>query len=374
MTQRLQAEPGDIVKWDEQGNVPAEAHVYDEDSIHAINAALAARRPLLVRGEPGTGKSQLARAAACSLRRPLLSKVIDHRTTAQDLRWTFDAVARLGKAQLLGALGQIQGSGGRPPEDMLADELDERSFLQPGPLWWALDWESAKRQANWAAITKREKREASGEQPEELVLFEPEPLGGWEKKAGAEEPVRLKGRNPGTVVLIDEIDKADSDVPNGLLECLGQRTFTPPGYTRELCCTVRSFPLVIITTNEERALPDPFLRRCLVLHLELPDDRDELIELLMKRGRAHFDEEHAPDKTLEAAADLLFQDRGIARSQGLSAPGQAEYLDLVRAVVAHSFEGELDPQDQEELIRKQKEILGLISKFALKKHPRIASS
>ena len=85
---RLQAPPG----------LPELVHVFDEDSIQAVNAALAARRPLLVRGEPGIGKSQLARAAAKALGRVYVPFVVDARIESRDLLWHFDAVARLAEA------------------------------------------------------------------------------------------------------------------------------------------------------------------------------------------------------------------------------------------------------------------------------------
>src|SRR4030095_7052907 len=96
----------------------------------------------------------------------------------------------------------------------------------------------------------------------------------------------------GTVLLIDEIDKADSAIPNALLDALGERSFEVPE-----CGSVTraegAEPLVIITTNEERSLPDAFLRRCFVLHLELPDDPDgvdtaHVRKALITRGEAHF--------------------------------------------------------------------------------------
>jgi hypothetical protein len=80
-------------------------HLFEPRDIDAVNASLAAGRPLLVRGEPGAGKSQLARAAAQGLGRAFVSKVIDARTEARDLLWTFDAVRRLADAQVLGAGG-----------------------------------------------------------------------------------------------------------------------------------------------------------------------------------------------------------------------------------------------------------------------------
>lgn len=101
-------------------------HLFDQPSADALLAALAAGRPLLVQGEPGAGKSQLARAAAAVLGRAFIAYVVHARSEAQDLLWEFDAVARLGEAQVLGAL----------PSSLSAEQrLDPRRFLTPGPLW-----------------------------------------------------------------------------------------------------------------------------------------------------------------------------------------------------------------------------------------------
>jgi MoxR-like ATPase len=262
-------------------------HVFDEDSIHAINAALAAERPLLVRGEPGTGKSQLARAAAHQLERRFLVKTIDARTEARDLHWTFDAVARLAKAQLLAALSSKLG-----PEEV-ESSLREELFVRPGVLWDAFDGLGAKLFPNDNDERRREEPELSP-----------------------------------AVLLIDEIDKADSSVPNGLLEALGQGWFEGPGRRK-----VRAHgdpALVIITTNEERALPNAFLRRCLALKLAWPEVEQDLVDRLLPRGQAHF-----PDldvTLLEEAALLVAEDRRRLRDRQLYAPGGAEYLDLLRAV------------------------------------------
>src|SRR5208337_5088308 len=91
----------------------------------------------------------------------------------------------------------------------------------------------------------------------------------------------------GCVVLIDEIDKADTDVPKGLLEALGSGEFTPLGSSKPIKVAGEP-PLVIITTNEERVLPNAFLRRCLVLELKLPGDDSRLIAHLIKRAGVHF--------------------------------------------------------------------------------------
>ena len=284
-------------------------HQFDPESALAIRAALAARWPLLVRGEPGVGKTQLAAAAAHVLKRPLVSKVVDARTESRDLLWEFDAIMRLADAQIAAFL---------PPKDC-ADESDEGTpqasrgealrnrlavgnYVRPGPLWWAFDWEDACERANRTHTP-----------------FPP-----------CASPA--DSRN-GCVVLIDEIDKAESDVPNGLLEALGSGRFTPFGQTEPV--EVRGEPpLVVITTNEERVLPNAFLRRCLVLELKLPRDESELVEHLIRRAEVHFPTRTESSKTLfRQAAELLVVDRRTAQTRNLMPlPGQAEYLDLLRAV------------------------------------------
>src|SRR5215831_19488070 len=99
----LKCNPDQAILLPAAGGLPDSVHVIDEDSILAINAALATGRPLLVRGEPGTGKSQLARAAAQALGRAFVSHAVDARTETRDLLWTVDAVARLAEAQVMGA-------------------------------------------------------------------------------------------------------------------------------------------------------------------------------------------------------------------------------------------------------------------------------
>ncbi len=312
------------------GALPSTVHVFSQTSIDALDAALAANRPLLIRGEPGTGKSQLARAAAVALNRALITTVIDARTEARDLLWSFDAVARLAEAQVQGALDVKD-------EAKVREQLKETRFLAPGPLWWAFHWNSAKTQA---------------------------------KEVGAPAPVEPKDWQPdqGTVLLIDEIDKADTAVPNGLLEALGAGRFTGPGGV-EVAQDAESLarPLVILTTNEDRALPDAFLRRCLVLQLKWPEEEseaDEFIRLLMQRGEAHFPE-LSPEIRREAAEQLL-QDRKVIRNRGLFPPGGAEYLDLLRALDTLTRDREMPLEQREEL---QKEWLIKIRDFALRKHP-----
>lgn len=276
-----------------RGSWPAAMHVFDEASVHALMAAEAAERPLLVRGEPGTGKSQLARAAAEATQRLFLSAVVNARTECQDLQWQFDAVARLGEAQALAHCN--------------ADEIPRRinplRFLSPGPLWWVFDWASAQEQYKLC---------------DHRLELAPTPPNDWQPSQGS-------------VLLIDEIDKADTDLPNGLLETLGNGDFA----VSYLGASVRQSqdnppPLVIVTTNEERELPAAFLRRCLVLPLSLPEADDALLDFLCRRGAVHF--EKSTEAVRRKAGELLLEDRKAANAQGLPAPGQAEYLDLLRAV------------------------------------------
>lgn len=328
MTDTLSHRPDDCMQLPCPIEGPEQVHCFSEDEINAVNAALAARRPLLVRGEPGVGKTQLAKAVALDLKRLYVEQVIDIRTESRDLLWHFDAVGRLADAQLRGALGgkaqAKAGARGEEASSELQRELAIDRYLHPRALWWAFDWDGAKARA------------------ETLQLPIPELLPGCDAANGA-------------VVLIDEIDKAESDVPNGLLEALGAGAFTPQGMTEPV--TIRGpAPLVIITTNEERTLPEAFLRRCLVLLLALTDDEAKLKDHLTQRGRAHFP--NVSDDVLAAAAEQLIADRKEAKAQNLRPlPGQAEYLDLVRAL------GELGKNAKQQL-----DLLETLRPFILKKH------
>ena len=326
-----------VVSIRSDGVLPESVHVFDEDSALAVNTALAARRPLLVRGEPGTGKTQLARAAAARLERRFWCKTIDSRTEARDLCYAFDAVERLAEAQVQGALA---GAAEKIDATSVRRALDPRNFLTPGVLWWAFDPESATEQA---------------ERVVNLTALEAET-----KRSSSRTPQRDDVADDAThsaVVLLDEIDKADSSVPNGLLEALGAGTFEVPGLAHRVALTSNQTPLVVVTTNEERALPDAFLRRCVVLHLALPTDRARLVEFLVERGRAHFGD-HVGDDVIERCAELVADDREVIRARGLTPPGQAEHLDLLRAVVA---------QRDDDTARL--ELLERIGRFALRKHP-----
>ena len=304
------------------GSWPSSHHLFDEKSHYALRAALAARRPLLVRGEPGTGKSQLARAAAYHLGRLFVSEVVHARSESQDLLWYFDAVGRLGEAQAMAAEGGAEDAKAR---------LNPCRYLSPGALWWVFDWASALAQYHQCRHPQRRPQEPEGWQPVQ-----------------------------GSVLLIDEIDKADSDLPNGLLETLGNGAFTVPYLDRAVGLAKNiDAPLVIVTTNEERELPAAFVRRCLVLQLSVPKEEQALIDWLMKRGEIHFPQ--CREKVRREAARQLWEDRREALRQGMSPPGQAEYLDILRALQELA-------QDEDEQIR----MLDKIGEFSLKKYSQEA--
>lgn len=300
----------------------ATQHRFEARDLYAVEAALASGRPLLVRGEPGTGKSQLARAVASALKWEFRWRVVDAHTEIADLFFTFDAVERLARAQVAGAL---EVGRGIVNEAALKDMLAVDKFVRPELLWWALDWKSAHAQQELC--------------PQRCVGTRAR------KVAPVEAPA-------GCVVLIDEIDKADPSVPNGLLEALGQGTFLVPG-GRSIALKHSGATLIVITTNEERELPSAFVRRCMVLQIQLPEK--DLRTWLMARGRTHFG---LPEKLLGDAADLVIRDRAKARELGLVPPGQAEYLDLLRAV-----------SSARRSAKAREEMLAQIAEFALKKHP-----
>lgn len=272
-----------------------EAHRFEEDDILAVNAALGARRPLLLRGEPGSGKTHLAIAIAVKAEAMFVGETVDALTSPQDLRWREDAVARLAEAQM-------SGLGAAKPDEMqrIRERLNRANFVAPGPLWWGFEWETAKTRA------------AGNIPPQPVSSIKPDPKNG-------------------VVVLIDEIDKAPPDVPDALLEALGSRKFSPPGHGT---VEAAEWPLVIVTTNNQRTLPDAFVRRCVVHDIKLPSSRSELRTWLISRGEAHFGKDKSLATLYEGAADLLIADRSHALSEGWNPiPGQAEYLDLLRAAL-----------------------------------------
>ena len=295
-------------------------HLFDKDDLLAVWAAYQAGRPLLLRGKPGTGKSQFAKAIAQLLDWAFVSEVLHGSTQLDDLHWHYDAISRLGEAQ---SLAYIQGSQDEQAskENIVQEKLDHKHFIRPGAFWWAFDWPSAKKCFLNDAIAR------------ELMPKCPKK---WDEK------------KQGVVLLIDEIDKAEPDLPNGLLQTLGDLEFNVP-YIHKNIKAGDIKPLIIITTNEERELPTALVRRCYThtLKMEQGDDKENW---LVARGKLHFKNKISPESYAEAAKQL-WQDRN---SEMRYPPGLAEYLDLLRALATLSFED-------------QKEQLELISQFVYKK-------
>ena len=308
--------PNETISFAASGSWPESKYLLDEKSAYALEMALATQRPLLVKGEPGMGKSFLARAAAAKLNRQFIAEVININTEGQDLLWRYDPVARLNDA--------YAGFKG--------DKLNPKNYLNPGVLWWAFNWGKAQDQYKVC----RHK------------VYRPQTVNDHEQVNG-------------TVLLIDEIDKAEPSLPNSLLEVLGNRGFEVPLLETSIRHAENAAPLVIITTNDERELPPAFMRRCLVLHLTVADNDYE--DWLLDRANVHYSDSQCSDSIKHLAARQLIQDRETATRQGLIKPGLAEYLDLLQALnemISDDFKGEARTEQQTQLLKS-------IAEFVLQK-------
>jgi MoxR-like ATPase len=234
-----------------------ENYVATEDLMMAVNAAVTLQRPLLVKGEPGTGKTQLAREIASALKRPFIDWAIKSTTKAQHGLYEYDAVSRLRDSQL--------GD---------AKVKDIRNYILKGKLWEAFE---------------------SDQQP---------------------------------VLLIDEIDKADIEFPNDLLRELDQMEF----YVHETHETIkaRQRPIILITSNNEKELPDAFLRRCFFHYIRFPD-QDTMARIV----DVHFPK--LKQNLLKEAMEVFF---GLRDLPGLKKkPSTSELLDWLKLLMAE----DLDP-------------------------------
>jgi len=229
-----------------------ESYVATEDLMVAVNAAVTLERPLLVKGEPGTGKTVLAHEVAAALKMPLLTWHVKSTTKAQHGLYEYDAVSRLRDSQL--------GD---------AKVKDIANYIKPGKLWQAFT--AGTRQA----------------------------------------------------LLIDEIDKADIEFPNDLLLELDRMEF----FVHETGETVKAQhrPVVIITSNNEKELPDAFLRRCFFHYIRFPDR-----ETMERIVAVHF-----PDVKKQLVREALNVFFDIREVPGLKKrPSTSELLDWIKLLMA----------------------------------------
>jgi MoxR-like ATPase len=276
----------------ERGN--GQVYVWDEKTVFAVQVAQTTHRPLLLRGPAGSGKSSLAPFVANVLQVPFYSFTVNARSQARDMMWKFDALGRLNDANVANSDPEARKRVG-----------NLHNYLRPGQLWWAFNRDTA------------ELRGAKSAQELDVEL--------------AEDPSGVTSGD-GAVVLIDEIDKADPDVPNNLLEALGSRQFTIEETDTKVAD--KHNPLVMITTNEERELPRAFLRRCIVLHLAAKTTSE-----LSTIAQQHFGNGHAA--LYEKIAGVLDELRTEADKGGTRPPSTAEYLDAIDA----SIKLAVDPPD-----------------------------
>ncbi|WP_369291656.1 AAA family ATPase [Burkholderia pseudomallei] len=244
-------------------------YVATDDLKLAVNAALTLERPLLIKGEPGTGKTMLAEEVAAALGMPLLQWHIKSTTKAQQGLYEYDAVSRLRDSQL-------------------GDERvkDIANYIVKGVLWQAFE---------------------------------------------AQRP---------SVLLIDEIDKADIEFPNDLLRELDRMEF----HVYETRETVRAGhrPLVIITSNNEKELPDAFLRRCFFHYIRFPDP-----STMQKIVEVHYP--GIKQDLLRAALESFFELRGVS---GLKKkPSTSELLDWLKLLLAEDIPPDaLRSKDQKQIV------------------------
>jgi MoxR-like ATPase len=257
-------------------------YVYDDPITLAVRVALATGRPLLLLGPPGSGKSSLAAYVARVMNWNYFEQVVTSRTKAQDLLWSFDVVRRLRDAQA-----------------QKKDLEEAERYIEPRVLWWAFNVGNALRRG-------------ADSLPQDV---KPPVV-----------PGVLRGETYPSVVLIDEIDKADPDVPNDLLVSIGSRRFRVEDTGGEVAAVQRV--LVFITSNNERSLPAAFLRRCVIYRLDPPT-----VDRLVTIAKSHFPSNITEGESalLDAVARRVVEMRSAEPEPGQQPPSVAEYLDAIRA-------------------------------------------
>ena len=231
------------------------SYIATDDLRMAVNAAATLERPILVKGEPGTGKTQLAVEVARALGKPLYEWHIKSTTKAQQGLYEYDAVARLRDSQL--------------GDDRVHDIAN---YIVRGKIWEAFE---------------------SDEQP---------------------------------VLLIDEIDKADIEFPNDLLRELDRMEFYV--YETKRLVEARHRPIIVITSNNEKELPDAFLRRCFFHYIKFPD----------KETMAEIVNVHYPDLKKDLLAEALNAFYRVRDVRGLKKkPSTSELLDWIKLLLAEDI-------------------------------------
>jgi len=270
----------------------AEPYVFDDDIVLAVDVALATKRPLLVSGRPGSGKSRLAEAIAAVQEWNFLGITVTSRTRLETLTAEVDQLRRLNDAQARLEVEELK---------------PDAYYLKPGVFWWAFQAETAQ----YRGLTPSQMEKYPDARLDYLGIR------------------RGEGQANATVLLIDEIDKAEPDLPNDLLEPLDRRSFDLPDGFRvnqsgKIVRTDDTHLLTLITTNGERQLPQAFLRRCVLL--ELPDP---YVDKLVAIAEKHFPKGNK--KRIRAMAELMPGYREAASDQQRRAPGTSEFLDAVEA-------------------------------------------
>lgn len=284
-------------------------YLADPGLVDAVNTALVLGKPLLLTGRPGTGKSELAERVAWELGLgAVLRFEAQSLTEAQDLFYRFDLVGQMADAQLAGRPGLGAPRAARP----------EREFISFGPLGKAILRATPGENTDLLAVD----RAAQGEAPPNATMLD-------FKAPVASEELPQAHRS---LVLIDEIDKAARDVPNDLLNGIQRLEFRIRELQHRLVSAPKDpslRPVVLITSNAERDLPEPFLRRCVYFHIPDPDE-NKLREIL--RLRVFPDRPPGPLPTFyEGLLDFYVEHRDHGGRLAYQ-PGTSELLDWTRAL------------------------------------------